>query len=97
MQLYTDGRLPVAHFDTYRLGGTDEFAAIGAEEYLNTTEWICLVEWADRVVELLPDDRLTIHVQHESETARRFIISSSGSESTRVWAAIRQALKNAAN
>jgi tRNA threonylcarbamoyladenosine biosynthesis protein TsaE len=78
MQLYTDGRLPVAHFDTYRIGDTDEFAAIGAEEYLNSKDWICLVEWAERVAGILPIDRLTIQIQHESPTSRRFDFSASG-------------------
>lgn len=84
MQLYTDGRLPVAHFDTYRIGDTDEFAAIGAEEYLHSGDWICLVEWADRVSDILPADRLTIQIRHESPTARRFDFSASGDVSQRV-------------
>lgn len=81
MQLYTSGRIPVAHFDTYRLGDVDEFLAIGAEEYLHSEDWVCLVEWADRVAELLPVDRLTIDVSHQSETGRVFEFRCSGPKS----------------
>lgn len=88
MQLYTDGRLPVAHFDTYRLGDTDEFTAIGAEEFLNGNHWVCLVEWADRVEEILPPDRLTIRIQHESESSRRFEFTSSDCDSSRILTAL---------
>lgn len=92
MQLYTDGRLPVAHFDTYRVGDTDEFAAIGAEEYLNSKDWICLVEWADRVTGILPTDRLTIQIQHESPTSRSFDFSASGELSKAVLNGISAAI-----
>lgn len=92
MQLYTDGRLPVAHFDTYRVGDTDEFAAIGAEEYLNSKDWICLVEWADRVAGILPTDCLTIQIQHESPTSRRFDFSASGELSKAVLNGISAAI-----
>ncbi len=81
LQLYTDGRIPVAHFDTYRLGDVDEFLAIGADEYIGGNEWLCLIEWAERVSECLPDDRLRIDISATGEDSRRFAISSAGSSS----------------
>src|SRR5262245_6464631 len=48
------GRRPVYHFDTYRLGGPDEFDALGAADYWDA-DGVCLVEWADRVADRLPD------------------------------------------
>jgi len=81
MQLYTDGSIPVAHFDTYRLADSDEFLAIGADEYLHDPEWICLVEWADRVSDVLPEDRLTITISHCGPEQRQFLIGASGIES----------------
>lgn len=92
MQLYTDGRIPIAHFDTYRLGDIDEFLAIGAEEFLHSDEWICLIEWADRVAEILPEDRLTINVSHHSETSRCFEFISSGARSVDIIGKLRSAL-----
>ena len=81
LQLYTDGRIPVAHFDTYRLADIDEFLAIGGDEYLNGEDWLCLIEWAARVVEALPADRLTINIQQTAETIRTFEILESGPRS----------------
>src|SRR5438445_4240567 len=43
-----EGRLPVYHFDVYRLAGAAPFADLGAHEYLEG-DGVCLVEWADRV------------------------------------------------
>lgn len=78
LQLYTDGRIPVAHFDTWRLADADEFLAIGGDEYLNGDEYLCLVEWADRISEILPGDRLSVSITQTAPTARRFEFLSSG-------------------
>ena len=90
LQLYTDGRIPVAHFDTYRLGDTDEFLAIGADEFTNSSEWLCLIEWAERVAECLPEDRLRIDISATSTNARHFVLSSTGSVSAALLQRIRQ-------
>jgi tRNA threonylcarbamoyladenosine biosynthesis protein TsaE len=82
-QLYTDGRIPVAHMDTYRLGDIDEFLAIGVEEYLNSEDWICLIEWADRFSEILPVDHLAIHIRQLGETVRQFEFTATGPQSAK--------------
>lgn len=78
LQLYTDGRIPVAHFDTYRLGDVDEFLAIGADEFTQHSDWLCLIEWAERVTECLPTDRLRIDITATDADSRRFEFSGSG-------------------
>jgi tRNA threonylcarbamoyladenosine biosynthesis protein TsaE len=77
------GRLPVYHFDTYRLRDVRAFAEIGAEEYFGG-DGVCFVEWADRVTSELPRDVLRIEVAVLAPTARRFRISASGPLSQRV-------------
>lgn len=94
MQLYTDGRIPIAHFDTYRLGDPEEFFAIGADEYVNSSEWLCLVEWADRVQEILPQDHLTIRITHTGETERLMEVSSGGPVSSEVLSKLRKMLSS---
>jgi tRNA threonylcarbamoyladenosine biosynthesis protein TsaE len=84
LQLYVDGRIPVAHFDTYRLEDIDEFLAIGAEDYLDSDQWLCLIEWADRVAEALPEDRLTLNIVQLGETDRSFELEASGSRSAEI-------------
>ncbi len=78
MQTYAGGRLPVFHFDTYRLGDVDEFIAIGAEEYLLDPEVVCFVEWADRIKEVLPADHLVIDIEQTAETSRKLTFRSTG-------------------
>ncbi len=90
VQLYVDGRLPVAHMDTYRLGDSEEFISIGADEYLHSDEWLCLVEWADRVNEKLPADRLTVAIFQTGENSRRFDITCTGPRSGAVLSMLRK-------
>jgi len=71
------GRLPVAHFDTYRLRSPEEFAELGSDEYFSG-EWVSLVEWADRVAEHLPQDCLTVRIEHRGESERELLFSAGG-------------------
>ncbi|MCR9198503.1 MAG: tRNA (adenosine(37)-N6)-threonylcarbamoyltransferase complex ATPase subunit type 1 TsaE [Planctomycetaceae bacterium] len=84
LQLYVDGRLPVAHFDTYRLGDVDEFLAIGGEDYLLDEETVCFVEWAERISDALPPDHLQIRIAHAGESSRRYEVLAAGPQSRRV-------------
>ncbi len=84
LQVYPDGRIPVAHFDSYRLADTDEFLAIGADEFLNSDEFLCVVEWADPVRDALPPDRLTIDITQTGCESREFLIRADGPRSTDV-------------
>ncbi len=54
LQEYDDGRLPLYHFDVYRIEDIDEMAEIGCDEFFYG-EGVCLVEWASRIEPLLPD------------------------------------------
>jgi tRNA threonylcarbamoyladenosine biosynthesis protein TsaE len=70
-------RLPVYHFDTYRLGGPADFADLGVAELLEG-EGVCLIEWADRVAELLPAEHLLVRLEVTGETARRATLAARG-------------------
>ncbi len=67
---YRQGRIPIYHFDTYRLKDDDEFLELGPEEYF-ASDGITFVEWADRVEHLLPDDWLEIELEVTGDTERR--------------------------
>lgn len=58
---YQGGRLPIYHMDAYRLSRPEELLDIGAEEYFYG-EGLTVLEWADRVAEILPADRLDIRI-----------------------------------
>jgi tRNA threonylcarbamoyladenosine biosynthesis protein TsaE len=71
---YRGGRLPVYHFDTYRLKDTDEFLDLGADEYFDSGG-IVFVEWADRVEDLLPHERLDIRIEVTGPTTRHITVA----------------------
>jgi tRNA threonylcarbamoyladenosine biosynthesis protein TsaE len=67
---YRDGRLPLFHFDVYRLADSDEFFDAGAEEYLSG-RGVCVIEWADIVADALPEDSLAVKIEYgDTEGAR---------------------------
>jgi tRNA threonylcarbamoyladenosine biosynthesis protein TsaE len=70
---YTSGRLPVYHLDTYRLKDDDDFLNLGPEEYFDSAG-ITFVEWADRVVTLLPTEHLEITIDPIGENERRICV-----------------------
>ena len=86
MHLYQGSRWPVSHFDAYRMGDPDEFLAIGADEFLSDPERICLIEWADRVAEVLPPDRVTVEIAQSGRRERRFVLTAGGARSHRFLA-----------
>ena len=53
VQVYESGRLPFYHFDVYRIGEVDEMEEIGYEDYFYGNG-LCIVEWAERIRELIP-------------------------------------------
>ena len=71
------GRVPVYHFDAYRLPSSEAFDDLGAQEYFEA-DGVCLVEWADRVERSLPAEQLLIQLTVISETARRAEIDGIG-------------------
>ncbi len=70
-------RLPIYHFDAYRLRGAAEFTELGVAEYFEG-DGVCLVEWADRVADALPAERLTIVLALTGSSARQADIAATG-------------------
>lgn len=69
MHIY-EGRLPVYHFDAYRLQGADELINIGAEEYIGTDGVAC-IEWSEKVESLLPVDCLRLELSYCGSEERK--------------------------
>ena len=71
---YRSGRIPLYHFDVYRIADPDEMFELGYEEYFYS-DGICVVEWADIIEELLPEDAVIIHIERgASEEEREYRI-----------------------
>jgi tRNA threonylcarbamoyladenosine biosynthesis protein TsaE len=58
---YAAGKLPFYHIDAYRLGGDDDFQALGGDEYVYG-EGIAVIEWSDRIPESIPRSALRISI-----------------------------------
>ena len=76
------GRLPIYHFDFYRLSCPDEIFDLGYEEFFYG-EGVCLIEWADRAEDILPDDYFRILMHHVSPTERKIEITAYGRDCQR--------------
>ena len=62
VQVYEGTKMPFYHFDVYRIADIDEMEEIGYEDYFYG-EGVCLVEWAELIDELLPEERKRITIQ----------------------------------
>ena len=67
------GALRVYHFDLYRLETVDELAEIGADQFFHEADAVTLVEWADRLPELLPEKRWRVGLEYGDEEQERRI------------------------
>ncbi|MBN2580663.1 MAG: tRNA (adenosine(37)-N6)-threonylcarbamoyltransferase complex ATPase subunit type 1 TsaE [Pirellulales bacterium] len=85
------GRRKIVHVDAYRLKDVDEFFALGPEEYF-ASDALVLVEWADRVLEALPAERIDVHIEVLGTTRRRFEIRAVGEKYREVIADLRSML-----
>ena len=70
---YLGGRLPLFHFDMYRLGSADELFDIGWDDYLDRGG-VCAVEWSENVEEAL-EDPIIVNIEKLGEDARRITIT----------------------
>jgi tRNA threonylcarbamoyladenosine biosynthesis protein TsaE len=85
---YLDGRLPLYHFDAYRLRGAADLEGIGASEIFGG-EGLSLVEWADRAPQALPLDRLEARLEVTGPESRRLTFEARGPQAARLLASIR--------
>ncbi|MBO5460913.1 MAG: tRNA (adenosine(37)-N6)-threonylcarbamoyltransferase complex ATPase subunit type 1 TsaE [Ruminococcus sp.] len=66
VQEYESGRLPFYHFDVYRIGDVEEMDEIGFEDYIYG-EGVSLIEWANLIEEILPQERTEIVIEKDLE------------------------------
>jgi len=71
------GRLPLYHIDLYRLNHIDEIAQLGLDDYLYGNG-VCVVEWAEKGLSMLPAEHLLIQINYLPHTERSFQLKPSG-------------------
>lgn len=71
-----EGKMPLYHFDVYRIGSSDEMYDIGFDEYING-DGVCIIEWANLIEDILPDEYLYIEMNYK-EIGREMILTPKG-------------------
>ena len=71
------GRLPLYHIDLYRLDDIEEVAELGLDDYLYGNG-VCVVEWAEKGLSIMPPEHLLVEIYHLSETERNFELKPGG-------------------
>ena len=69
---YEEGRLPMYHFDVYRIEEIEEMDEIGFDEYA-FGEGVCLIEWADLIEDMLPPDTVSLMLSYGENDDERVI------------------------
>ena len=64
VQVYEEGRMPFYHFDVYRIGDIEEMDEIGYEDYFYG-EGLCIIEWAELILEIIPDHARKITIEKD--------------------------------
>jgi tRNA threonylcarbamoyladenosine biosynthesis protein TsaE len=80
VQVYEEGRLPLYHFDVYRIGDVEEMEEIGYEDYFYG-EGVTLIEWANLIEEILPEHYTEIKIEKDLEKGfdyRKITVTSIG-------------------
>ncbi len=69
---YISGRIPLYHFDVYRLSDGEELLDIGGDEYFDG-DGLCIVEWADLVLSVMPEDAILIKIEYTENEGERML------------------------
>ncbi len=77
LQVYDDGRLPLYHFDWYRIGSAEELYELSLEEYLYG-DGVSVIEWPEMAEEAVPETHLQITICAGGESGRRLSVEPAG-------------------
>ena len=76
---YEGGRLPLFHFDMYRLGSSEELFDIGWEEYL-ARGGVCAVEWSENIADALEEGTIRVDIRRGAHDDQRIITITGGTQ-----------------
>lgn len=71
------GRVPLFHFDMYRLASSEELFEIGWEDYLERGG-VCCVEWTENVEDAMPEDAVHVRIEKTGEKTRKIVVTGGG-------------------
>lgn len=70
VQEYHDGKLPLYHFDVYRINDVEEMFELGYEEYFYG-QGVCVIEWADQIMDIIPKESMVIEIEYGPDVSER--------------------------
>ncbi|MFC1559916.1 tRNA (adenosine(37)-N6)-threonylcarbamoyltransferase complex ATPase subunit type 1 TsaE, partial [Candidatus Margulisiibacteriota bacterium] len=68
------GRMDLCHIDFYRMEDESQIEELGIEDYLSKENTVCVIEWAEKMGGLLPENSIKIKIESISESKRKFFI-----------------------
>ena len=80
MNIY-EAACPIVHFDLYRITSEEELEDIGFYEYVEATEGIVLIEWAEKFPDAMPADHLSVRIEALNDEERQFTFVAKGKKS----------------
>ena len=66
LQIYESGRLPLYHFNVYRIEEPEEMEEVGFDEYAEG-DGVCMIEWPEQIADILPDKAVTVTIEKDLE------------------------------
>ena len=86
------GSLPLYHIDLYRLDSIEEVIELGLDDYLYGSG-VCVVEWAEKALEVLPTEHLLVEISFLSDTSRNLVLRPSGERYVAMLSQLKQGMK----
>ena len=83
------GRLTLYHIDLYRIDSIEELHELGLDDYLYGSG-VCVVEWAERAVGVLPQEHLLVEISFLSDTSRSLVLNPSGEHYVEMLSQLKQ-------
>lgn len=71
---YSSGDVPVYHFDVYRINDSEEIYEIGFEDYIGEDGSVVIIEWADKILDEMPENAVFVEINHYSDEAREVAV-----------------------
>ena len=86
------GSLPLYHIDLYRLDSIEEVIELGLDDYLYGNG-VCVVEWAEKALEVFPTEHLLVEISFRSDTSRNLVLRPSGERYVAMLSQLKQGMK----
>ena len=78
VNVYEGGKMPIYHFDMYRISGWEDLETTGYFDYLDRADGIILVEWSENIAAALPENAVRVAIHKLSDSDRKIVVEGGG-------------------